>query len=74
MLFIPQHEVAFGFITIGDTAISSVDVTNRTDYPLRIRAKLNNPGNVFTVRTIFYLSSSIQIFSTDEMRSVSATG
>ncbi|EYB80813.1 hypothetical protein Y032_0399g741 [Ancylostoma ceylanicum] len=49
VLFIPQHEVAFGFITIGDTAISTVDVTNRTDYPLRIRAKLNNPGNFFTL-------------------------
>ncbi|KAL6730542.1 hypothetical protein Aduo_001505 [Ancylostoma duodenale] len=49
VLFIPQHEVAFGFITIGDTAISTVDVTNRTDHPLRIRAKLNNPGNVFTL-------------------------
>ncbi|VDN32057.1 unnamed protein product [Cylicostephanus goldi] len=49
VLFIPQHEVAFGCIAIGDTAIASVDVRNRTDHPLRIRAKLNNPGNVFTL-------------------------
>ncbi|KAK6728915.1 hypothetical protein RB195_006154 [Necator americanus] len=49
VLFIPQHEVAFGCVAIGDTAIANVDVTNRTDHPLRIRAKLSNTENVFTL-------------------------
>ncbi|KJH53505.1 hypothetical protein DICVIV_00248 [Dictyocaulus viviparus] len=49
VLYIPQHEVAFGFVAIGDTAVSNVDVTNRTDNSLRIRAKLSHTGPPFAL-------------------------
>ncbi|KAJ1347415.1 hypothetical protein KIN20_002467 [Parelaphostrongylus tenuis] len=49
VLYIPQLEVAFGFVAIGDTAISNVDVTNRTDHCVRIRAKLSHSGVPFTL-------------------------
>ncbi|KAK6054743.1 hypothetical protein COOONC_07752 [Cooperia oncophora] len=48
-LYIPQLEVAFGFVAIGDAAISTVDVTNRTDHSLRLRAKLSHTGPPFAL-------------------------
>ncbi|WKX90254.1 hypothetical protein Q1695_009249 [Nippostrongylus brasiliensis] len=49
MLHIPKLEVAFGFVAIGDTAVSTVDVTNKTDHAVRIRAKLNPTAPSFTL-------------------------
>ncbi|VDL70756.1 unnamed protein product [Nippostrongylus brasiliensis] len=49
MLHIPKLEVAFGFVAIGDTAVSTVDVTNKTDHAVRIRAKLNPTAPSFTM-------------------------
>uniref|UniRef100_A0A0K0CW33 ASH domain-containing protein n=1 Tax=Angiostrongylus cantonensis TaxID=6313 RepID=A0A0K0CW33_ANGCA len=49
VLYIPQLEVAFGFVAVGDTAISNVDVTNRTDNSVRIRARLSHSGLPFAL-------------------------
>ncbi|KAK5968925.1 hypothetical protein GCK32_013253 [Trichostrongylus colubriformis] len=49
VLYIPQLEVAFGFVAIGDAAVSTVDVTNRTDHSLRLRAKLSHSGPPFAL-------------------------
>ncbi|VDO53792.1 unnamed protein product [Haemonchus placei] len=49
VLHIPRREVAFGFVAVGDAAISTVDVTNRTDHSLRLRAKLSQTGTPFTL-------------------------
>lgn len=56
VLYIPHREVSFGFVAIGDTAVLSIDVTNRTDRPLRIRAGLTQAGTVYTL-----LDNQIQV-------------
>ncbi|VDP21476.1 unnamed protein product [Heligmosomoides polygyrus] len=57
VLHIPKHELAFGFVAIGDTAVANVEVVNRAEHSVRIRAKLAYPS-AFTL-----LDSQILVLS-----------
>uniref|UniRef100_A0A1I7XNB3 TMEM131_like domain-containing protein n=1 Tax=Heterorhabditis bacteriophora TaxID=37862 RepID=A0A1I7XNB3_HETBA len=51
-LHIPQQDVAFGFVAIGDTALATLRMINRLETPLRISTCLRNTQTAFTVVTL----------------------